>query len=159
MSMGPLLVLNIIAWTFYFVSTPRKQTISHKEIVEESDDKEVQLFFRQESEKLDWMGKDRANRLFIDFLDSQEIYHQETPSIWCEGALLEIGNPDDIEKFHQLRDQAIAKREYNGKDLSNGGWEQLHIDWLRLEKGYSTTGAKFALQTGIHPNEAPNLII
>lgn len=185
--MGPLIILNIIAWGYIFYSSRNKEAVHLPEPVFSdfvkcprklcevpatefyfgmtcrgcslsNDDHWEELQIQQEFKSI--LDRSRDELEILEFLDTHEIYHsQEGTVIWADGTPLEVGNEDDLLHFLRvIRPKALAERIYNSKELYDGGWEDLDVTHLRL-KGYSVYGARQFLKLGLRPDDAMSLIL
>lgn len=160
--MGPLIVLNIIAWGYIFYTSKEKTVpklvIPTQDTFNKDDDYWDELCVKQELQTI--LDRSRDELEILEFLDTHEIYHsQEGTVIWADGTPLEVGNEDDLLHFLRvIRPKALAERIYNSKELYDGGWEDLDVTHLRL-KGYSVYGARQFLKLGLRPDDAMSLIL
>jgi hypothetical protein len=160
--MGPLIILNIIAWGYIFYTSKEKTVpklvIPAQDTFNKDDDYWDELCVKQELQTI--LDRSRDELEILEFLDTHEIYHsQEGTVIWADGTPLEVGNEDDLLHFLRvIRPKALAERIYNSKELYDGGWEDLDVTHLRL-KGYSVYGARQFLKLGLRPDDAMSLIL
>lgn len=87
----------------------------------------------------------------IDFFWEVGILNPDE-TVWVEGTALEPYNKRDLQKFMILKNNATLKGVFNGKNLDEGGQEDLYVAWFRL-KGCSREGAEFLLAEGVKPWE------
>ena len=174
--MGPLIILNVLAWGYIiYTSKPQKKVfpfssqdlhwvkepyceeyiLSRIKFDEEEklEEKELKLMFSNLLEKSSY------ERSLRDHLEDNNVYYShEGMTLWVDGIVLEVGNPEDLDFFLTvIRPKAISEREFNSKLLEDGGWKDLDIAHLRL-LGYSVSGANAYLELGANPNDAKPLV-
>lgn len=89
--------------------------------------------------------------------DLEELYWREgiiNPQeiIWVEGSPLIVGDPEDRQRFEDIKDKALLEGIFNSKPLEDGGLRDLYKAWFMM-KGCSDFGAEKLIEEGIKPWE------
>ena len=161
--MVPLLIANVLVWTKIYRDWKRDGEISFDPDMDklfdspmtiklgflppipELSDTEVQRTYEE------WIQDERRKSELEDYLWKEGVM-LPADHIFCNGSPLEPCNPEDVQRFMIIKNQAMLEGMYNSKNLDDGGEHDLYKAWLMM-KGCSDYGAEQLLEIGVVPWE------
>lgn len=76
--------------------------------------------------------------------------------IWCDGVPIPWGTEYGRTLLEEVQTRAINEGMYNSKNLEDGGWWDMHVDYYRVQ-GYSTNRAEELVWEAIELGHIPSL--
>lgn len=149
-----LLALNAAVWGAYFLTGKPPKKL--EEIIKESPvspnniekDKEPEHLIKRDF--VAWLEQEYKKDLTLTDILWQEGILNPDEVVWCNGYPLVPQDPGDMKKFEEIKELAYLDRIYEGKNLEEGGLDELKRDWFML-KGCSRYGADQLIAQGVDP--------
>lgn len=179
--MFPLIIGNIVVWSLvsfleyrdrsqsYYPCNPNFDgdmdalwlapeipiPVGYTPILEEIPDKDEDRLIKTDFEK--WLSLQSFDESEEERLIKEGILEPDGPTVvWVEGEPLQIGNPNDLKRWKELKRKALTLQIFNSKNLSEGGKFDLDVVDLMF-KGFSKYGAERALALGANPKKIQSL--
>lgn len=154
----PLLALNAVVWGAYYLTGKSSQPPKLEEITKKTPVSPDNIKQDPEPEHLikhdfaTWLEREyKKDPTLTDLLWKEGILNPDEV-VWCNGYPLVPQDPEDMEKFEEIKELAYLDQIYEGKNFEEGGLDELKRDWFMM-KGCSRYGAEQLILQGLNPWE------